>query len=200
MARLAADGRRHPAVREDEIGKAAKLMRIPIESATTYRGRNSRPNLPALALFVGLALGVGAFAYLLSPAGSGAAAQWYAMLLKPPWLPPQNWFAPLCAALYVLMGMAAWLIWRERYHRARSAAIVAYVVQLLLNAAWAPLFFGLKNIGLGLFEIVALWLAVGWTVREFARVKPLAAWTLAPYFLGVGFAVAMNLQIWKLNP
>jgi benzodiazapine receptor len=178
----------------------AKLMRIPIESATTYRGRNSRPNLPALALFVGAALGVGVFAYLFSPAGSGAAAQWYATLVKPPWQPPQNWFVPVCAALYVLMGMAAWFIWRERYHRVRSVAIGAYAVQLLLNAAWAPLFFGLKNIGLGLFEIVALWSAVGWTVREFARVKPLAAWTLAPYFVAVSFAVATNLEIWKLNP
>jgi translocator protein len=200
MARLAADGCRHPAVPEDEIFEVAQLMRIPIDSATTYRGRNSRPNLPALALFVGLALGVGVFAFVFSPAGSGAAAQWYAVLVKPPWAAQQNWFVPVWAALYVLMGMAAWLIWRERYHRARSVAIAAYVVQLLLNAAWAPLFFGLKNIGLGLFEIVALWSAVGWTVREFARVKPLAAWTLAPYFVCVSFAVAMNLEIWKLNP
>jgi benzodiazapine receptor len=175
-------------------------MRIPIESATTYRGRNSRPNLPALALFVGLALGVGLFAAAFSPAAASAAAQWYAMLIKPPWLPPQNWFAAVWAALYVLMGIAAWLIWRERYHRFRSAAITAYAIQLLLNAAWTPLFFGLKNIGLGLFEIVAMWSAVGWTVREFARVKPLAAWTLAPYFLWVTFATAMNLAIWKLNP
>jgi tryptophan-rich sensory protein len=53
---------------------------------------------------------------------------------------------------------------------------------------------------LGLFEIVAMWLAVGWTVREFARVKPLAAWTLAPYFFWVTMATAMNLAIWKLNP
>jgi len=175
-------------------------MRIPIESATTYRGRNSRPNLPALVLFVGLALGVGVFAYLFSPAGSAAAAQWYAMLVKPPWLPPQNWFAPVWAALYGLMGIAAWLVWRERYHRSRSAAIAAYAIQLLLNAAWVPLFFGLKNIGLGLFEIVAMWAAVGWTMREFARVKPLAAWTLAPYFGWVTFLTALNLAIWKLNP
>jgi translocator protein len=175
-------------------------MRIPIESATTYRGRNSRPNFPALALFVGLALGVGVFAYLFSPAASSTAAHWYAMLVKPSWLPPQKWFAPVWTALYVLMGIAAWLVWRELYHRSRSAAITAYAIQLLLNAAWTPLFFGLKNIGLGLFEIVAMWLAVGWTVREFARVKPLAAWTLAPYFFWVTMATAMNLAIWKLNP
>jgi translocator protein len=200
MARLAADGCRHPAVPADEIVKVAQLMRIPIESATSYRGRNSRPNLPALALFVGLSLGAGVFAYLYSPARSAAAAQWYATLLKPPWQPPQTWFAPVWMVLYVLMGVSAWLVWRERFHRGRGAAIAAYAVQLLLNAGWAPLFFGLKNIGLGLFEIVALWSAVGWTVREFARVKPLAAWTLVPYFLWVSLAVAMNLEIWKLNP
>ncbi|MGO9930337.1 MAG: TspO/MBR family protein [Steroidobacteraceae bacterium] len=175
-------------------------MRIPIETATSYRGRNSRPNLPALAFFVALALGVGVFSAAFSPAASATTAQWYAMLVKPPWLPPQHWFAPVWAALYVLMGVAAWLVWRERYHRARSQAIAAYVIQLLLNAAWAPLFFGLKNIGLGLFEIVAMWSAIGWTMREFARVRALAAWTIAPYFLWVGFAVAMNLEIWKLNP
>jgi translocator protein len=178
----------------------AEPVRIPIESATSYRGRNSRPELPALAVFVGLSLCAGACAYQFSPAGSAAAAQWYATLLKPSWLPPQTWIAPVCAVLYVLMGVSAWLVWRERFHRTRSVAITAYAMQLLLNAAWAPLFFALKNIGLGLFEIVALWSAVGWTVREFARVKPLAAWTLAPYFLGVSFVVAMNLEIWKLNP
>ena len=69
-------------------------------------------------------------------------------------------------ALYVLMGIAAWLIWRERYHRSRNAALAAYGVQLLLNAAWAPVFFGARNIGAGLFVIVALWLAIAWTVAR----------------------------------
>jgi translocator protein len=175
-------------------------MRIPIESSTTYRGRNSRPNLPALLVFVLLALGVGAFGAVFSPGISKTAAQWYAMLIKPEWLPPQQWFAPIWAALYVSMGIAAWIIWRERYHRGRGAAIAAYAVQLLLNALWPPLFFGLKNIGAGLFVITALWVAIGWTVREFARVKSIAAWVLAPYWIWISIAVAMNLAIWKLNP
>jgi len=64
----------------------------------------------------------------------GVATQWYAALAKPEWLPPQNWFAPVWIALYVLMGIAAWLIWRERYHRGRTTAIAAYGVQLFLNA------------------------------------------------------------------
>jgi benzodiazapine receptor len=175
-------------------------MRIPIESSTSYRGRNSRPNFPALALFLALALAAGVLGALFSPGFSASAAHWYAMLAKPDWLPPQKWFASVWIALYVLMATAAWIIWRERYHRGRSAAIGAYGVQLLLNALWAPAFFGLKNIGAGLFDIVALWLAVGWTMREFARVRPAAAAILVPYFLWVTFAAALNLAVWKLNP
>jgi translocator protein len=175
-------------------------MRIPIESSTSYRGRNSRPNLPALTLFVATALGVGALGAVFSPRISTSAAQWYAVLAKPAWLPPQHWFAPVWTAMYALMGIAAWLIWRERYHRGRSAAIAAYAVQLILNALWPPLFFGLKNVDAGLFDVVALWLAIGWTLREFARVRIAAAVTLVPYFLWVSFVTAINLGIWKLNP
>ncbi|HTD72294.1 MAG TPA: TspO/MBR family protein [Steroidobacteraceae bacterium] len=175
-------------------------MRIPIESSTSYRGRNSRPNFPALALFLVVALAAGVLGALFSPGFSAPAAHWYAMLAKPDWLPPQKWFAAVWIALYVLMAAAAWIIWRERYHRGRSAAIGAYGIQLLLNALWAPAFFGLKNIGAGLFDIVALWLAVGWTMREFARVRPAAAAILVPYFLWVTFAAAANLAVWKLNP
>jgi translocator protein len=175
-------------------------MRIPVESSTTYRGRNSRPNLPALALFLLLALIVGASGYFFSPAGSPAAAHWYAGLVKPPWLPPQQWFAPVWTAAYTLMAVAAWLVWRERYHRRRNLAITVYSLQLLLNAAWAPAFFGLKSVGVGFFVTVALWLAVAWSMREFARVKALAAIVLLPYFLWSGVAAAMNYGVWKLNP
>jgi translocator protein len=175
-------------------------MRIPIESSTSYRGRNSRPNLPALALFLLLALGAGAVGALFSPGFSSSAAHWYSSLAKPGWLPPQKWFAPVWAALYVSMAIAAWIIWRERYHRGRGAAITAYCIQLVLNALWAPVFFGFKNIDAGLFDIVALWLAVGWTMREFSRVAPSAAVMLVPYFLWVTFSAAINLVVWKLNP
>jgi ubiquinone biosynthesis protein len=69
-----------------------------------------------------------------------------------------------------------------------------------LNSLWPPVFFGLKNIDAALFEIVALWLALGWTIREFARVKPAAALMFAPYFLWVTFVAAINLAVWRLNP
>jgi len=175
-------------------------MRIPVESSTSYRGRNSRPNLPVLALLVALALGVELLAYVFSPASSPAAAHWYAALAKPGWLPPQRWFMPLWTTLYVLMGASLWLVWRERYHRARATALAAYALQLCLNALWSPMFFGLKNIGAGLFLCVALWISVAWTAREFARIRPLAAIMMSPYLIWVGFATAMNLSVWKLNP
>jgi len=175
-------------------------MRIPIESSTSYRGRNSGPNLPALSFFLLLTLGAGVVGALFSPRFSAPAAHWYAALAKPDWTPPQNWFPPVWIALYVLMAIAAWIIWRERYHRGRTAAITAYCIQLLLNTLWTPVFFGLKNIDAGLFCIVALWLAVGWAMREFARVKAAAALILVPYFLWITFVAAINLAVWKLNP
>ncbi len=175
-------------------------MRIPINSSTSYRGRNSRPNWLVLAGFIASALAVGAVGALFSPGVSAAAARWYALLAKPPWTPPASWFGPVWTALYVLMSVAAWLIWRERYHRGRRAALAAYAIQLLLNALWSPLFFGLKNIGAGLFVIVALWLAIVWTIREFAAVKAAPAWMLVPYIAWVSLASALNLAVWKLNP
>ncbi len=174
-------------------------MRIPIESATSYRGRNSRPNWLALLAFIALALAAGAIGAVFSPGLSAGAGQWYAALAKPEWSPPNSWVGPVCTVLYVLMGTAAWLIWSERYHRGRQAALAAYAVQLLLNALWAPVFLGARNIGAGLFIIIALWLTIVWTLREFAAVKPGAAWLMFPYLICITFASAFNLSIWKLN-
>jgi len=175
-------------------------MRIEIPSNTSYRGRNSRANLPVLAIFLLLSLGVGAVGAVLSPGFSAAAAQWYASLAKPDWLVPTRWFGPVWVVLYVLMSVAAWTVWRERYHRSRKTAIFAYLLQLMLNGVWPLLFFGLRNLDAALFDIVALLIALGWTLREFAQVKAGAAWLLAPYFLWVCVATAMNLSLWKLNP
>jgi translocator protein len=175
-------------------------MRIPIEGSTSYRGRNSRPNWLALLGFIAVAFAAGAIGAAFSPAGSAKAAAWYATLSKPAWVPPDRWIGPLWTALYLLMGTAAWLVWRERYHRKRSAALAAYAVQLALNALWAPLFFGAGDIGAGLFVVVALWLTIIWTIREFFPVRALAAWLLAPYVIWISFATALNLSIWRLNP
>ena len=175
-------------------------MKIRIESSTSYRGRNSRPNLPVLGFFLLSALAVGAIGAVFSPGLSASAGHWYATLIKPSWVPPPQWFGPVWAALYLLMAIAAWMVWRERYHRSRAIAISAYAAQLLLNALFSPMFFGLKSIGTALFDIVALWVAVAWTLREFARVRVAAAVILLPYLLWVTFAAAVTLSVWRLNP
>jgi tryptophan-rich sensory protein len=174
-------------------------MKIRVESPTSYRGRNSRPNLPVLGVFVLLALAVGAIGAVFSPALSSSAAQWYAALAKPDWVPLPKWFGPVWAALYVSMAVAAWMIWRERYHSGRAMALVAYTAQLLLNALFAPTFFGMKSIGGALFVVIALWIAVAWTLREFARVRAAAAIILVPYLLWISFAAAVTLRVWRLN-
>lgn len=175
-------------------------MRIPIDSSPSYRGRNSRPNWLALIAFVGVAVAAGALGALFSPAYSTRSAAWYASLAKPSWTPPDAWFGPLWTALYVAMGIAAWLVWGERYHRARLSAMFAFGVQLLLNALWAPLFFGTRNVGLGLLVNIALWSSVVWTVREFSTVRTPAAALMLPYLAWVSFAVALNASIWQHNP
>lgn len=175
-------------------------MRIPIESSTSYRGRNSRPNWLALFAFVASGFAAGGLGAAFSPAFSDAGAVWYAGLTKPPWTPPDRWFGPVWTFLYLTMGVAVWIVWGERYHRGRNSALLAFAVQFLLNALWAPLFFGVRNVGLGLLISIALWLSLAWTVREFAGVRAVAASLMLPYLAWISFALALNLVIWRRNP
>lgn len=127
-----------------------------------------------------------------------AIPDWYAQLAKPSFTPP-NWaFGPVWTALYVMMAIAAWLTWRTD-SPLRSRALALWAVQLALNLAWSMLFFGARQPGLALAEIVALLLAIIATIALFARVAPLAAWLLVPYLAWVGYASALNFAIWRLN-
>jgi len=147
----------------------------------------------ALVLFGSFLLCFGAAAFGgLFPPGS-----WYASLDKPSWNPPSWIFGPVWTLLYALMALSAWLVWRER---GWSGVLILFVVQLALNAAWSPLFFGLKRPMWGLVDIVALWLAIGATLLGFARVRPLAAVLLVPYWLWVSFAALLNFELWRRNP
>jgi translocator protein len=97
------------------------------------------------------------------------------------------------------MALAAWLVWRRGGFAAQRRPLVIFLVQLALNAAWTPLFFGLHWPGAAFAEIILLWLAIAATVAAFARVSRLAAWLLVPYLAWVGFAAALNFTIWHLN-
>ncbi len=126
------------------------------------------------------------------------APGWYRELRKPPWSPPAELFGPVWTILYALMGTAAWLVAGGR-SRGRGLALGAYAVQLVLNAAWTPIFFGLRRPGLALAEITATLVAIVATVALFTRQRLLAGLLLLPYLAWVAFATALNAAIWRRN-
>jgi len=130
-----------------------------------------------------------------------AIPTWYASLQKPPFTPPNWLFAPAWITLYLLMGIAALLVWRVGLanHRVRTA-LVLFLVQLALNALWSVVFFGLQSPLYGVIVIIVLWLTILLTMLKFARISAVAAWLLVPYILWVSFASVLNISIWILNP
>jgi translocator protein len=125
--------------------------------------------------------------------------EWYAALDKPSWTPPSAVFGPVWTALYVMMALAAWLVWRDAGFTAARAALSAYLVQLVLNAAWSWLFFGLHRIDLALLNIVVLWATIAVTIVLFRRSSSVAGMLLVPYLLWVSYATALNAAIYRLN-
>ena len=124
---------------------------------------------------------------------------WYAHLAKPTFNPPAWVFAPVWTLLYLVMGIAAWLVWRQRGAARVAPALTLFLVQLALNAAWSWLFFGLHHIGWALVDLSALWLAIGATILAFWPHRPLAGCLMIPYLLWVSFAALLNFQFWRLN-
>lgn len=149
----------------------------------------------ALVVSVSICLAVGAVSGWVT---GGSVRTWYPTLNKPTWNPPDAVFAPVWTTLYAMMGVAVWLVWRQRVAE-RRAVLIAFALQLALNAAWSILFFGMQRPGWALVEIVALWLSIAATIVLFARVSRLAAWLLVPYQAWVTFATALNAAIWWLN-
>ena len=160
-------------------------------------GRGTRGQWLALAGFVGLPLLVGVTAGVLTvPAVQG----WYQSLNRPPGTPPAWLFAPVWAVLYLLIGVAAWLVWRARQGSRDFRPLRLWGWQLLVNAAWSPAFFGLHSLALGLVVIVALLLLIVATLRSFRRVRPAAAVLMLPYLAWVCYAAYLNAGFVMLNP
>lgn len=132
--------------------------------------------------------------------GSGAENEWFAGLAKPTTYPPAATFGIVWTVLYVLMGIAFAMVCSAWGARARTAAIIAFVLQLAINLAWSPVFFGQQMIFEGLVVILALDAALIATVYLFWRVRPLAGALLLPYLAWVLFATVLNWQFWQLNP
>jgi translocator protein len=166
------------------------------EVANRVEDRSARDGLPtavALILLLALSFAVAGLGGLFRP---GA---WYAELLKPAWNPPSWIFGPVWTVLYATMAVAAWLVWKRGGFLQQSTALSLYFLQLLFNALWSPLFFGLRNPGLAFLDISLLWLALVATVIAFWKVHRLAGALLLPYLAWVSFAAALNLSIWQLN-
>ncbi len=125
--------------------------------------------------------------------------EWYLHLQKPAWTPPGWIFAPVWTALYIAMAVAAWLVWRRAGFRGAPVLLGFYVAQLVFNAAWSWLFFGLHRPGLGLVDILLLWAVLLVTTVGFWYVHRLAGALMTPYLLWVTFASSLNLAIWLLN-
>ncbi|ASP56643.1 TspO/MBR family protein (plasmid) [Sinorhizobium medicae] len=122
---------------------------------------------------------------------------WYKQLDKPRWRPPDWLFAPVWTVLYALIGLSGWLVWLEAGIAALPLSV--YAIQLLLNAAWTPIFFGLHRPGLAAVEIMALWAAILATILMFHPVNAAAALLLVPYLAWVSLAAALSLSIWWRN-
>ena len=134
-------------------------------------------------------------------AGGGfvMTGDWYAMLSKPTWNPPSWVFGPVWTLLYIMMGVSAWLVWKEGGFAQQRKPLTLFLVQLVLNAIWTPLFFGAHALGIAFAEILLLWLAILATILAFRRVSTTAAWLLVPYLLWVSFASVLNATLWWMN-
>jgi tryptophan-rich sensory protein len=124
---------------------------------------------------------------------------WYVELSKPSWTPPSWVFGPAWTMLYIMMAVAAWLVWRKGYTADVRFALTLFGVQLLVNGLWSYLFFGLRWPGGALVDITVLWVAIAATAIAFARVSQPATWLMLPYLAWVSFAMALNLEIWRRN-
>ena len=163
---------------------------------------NQRSTIPCFDRRLALGL-VGWLVACFLAASLGAVfmpGEWYAALKKPAWNPPAWIFGPVWTALYATMAVAAWLVWKRGGVHAHRRPLALFLTQLVLNAAWTPLFFGLHWPGFAFAEMVALWLAIAATLAAFWPLSRAAAWLLAPYLAWVSFAAALNFALWRLNP
>ena len=150
-------------------------------------------NILALVLWLALCFVPSLFGIFFAP------GEWYAALRKPSWNPPGWIFGPVWSLLYATMGVAAWLVWKRGGFRMQARPLGIFLVQLALNAAWSPLFFGLHMPGLAFAEILLLWAAILATIVALYRVSRPGALILLPYLAWVTFAAALNFTIWRLN-
>jgi translocator protein len=161
-----------------------------------------------MAQFSAVKQGLGLAGWLFASFVTGAigalasvnAAGFYGQLVQPAWSPPAWLFGPVWSVLFILMGVSAWLVWREHGFRGAGAALKLYTAQLVANALWSWLFFAWHLGAIAFAEIVVLWVLIAATIVTFWRLHRFAAILLVPYLLWASFAAALNFALWRLNP
>ena len=148
------------------------------------------------AVCVGICIVAGCLSALASSLGDRG---WYNSLHRPGWTPPGAVFGPVWTLLYIMMGSALWLVWQSKGRSGSPLAVSLFAVQLVLNVAWSPIFFGLHHPGWAMIDLAALWVAVLATTLTFWTITRPAALLLMPYLLWCSFAAALNFAIWRLN-
>ncbi len=131
--------------------------------------------------------------------GLAAPGPWYERVNKPSWNPPNAVFAPVWTVLFLMMGVAAWLVWQRRGQPGVTLALTLFVGQLCLNVLWSWLFFHWHRMDLAFYELLLFWALILATLLAFWQVRPLAGWLFVPYLLWVSFAGFLNLTLWRLN-
>ena len=154
-------------------------------------------NAIKLLLAVAVPLAIGGLSGFATARGVDT---WYPTLAKPSFNPPAWVFGPTWTVLYIMMGVALFLIWRQGLDTPGvRLALTIFAVQLVLNALWSILFFGMQSPAWAFAEILLLWLAIVATLCAFWRVTPAAGGLLVPYLAWVSFAAVLNGSIWILN-
>lgn len=154
-------------------------------------------DLKKLGISIALSLGAGFVgSFFTAPAIDG----WYMNINKPIFTPPDWVFAPVWTLLFILMGVAFYRIWSLKIKKKKvNFALKVFIVHLGLNIGWSLLFFGLKNPGLALIEIVILWLVIKYLIKLFSELDSLAGRLLLPYLAWVSFATLLNFAVWLAN-
>ena len=159
--------------------------------------RAARPrHLMSLFVFLALCAAVSALGAGIT---SSSVTTWYPTLSKPMFTPPDWVFAPVWTALFIMIAVAGWRIWRKRATHVIAAALTVYGIQLALNLGWSLSFFGMQRIGLAVVDILLLLTFIALNMTVFIRIDRIAALLLLPYFLWVTFAAFLTVRIWQLN-
>jgi benzodiazapine receptor len=141
-------------------------------------------------------LGVGSIAGIATASSIG---NWYEHIAKPTFNPPNWLFAPVWTVLYIMMGIALFLIWKQTPSPEKSKALTVFAIQLFLNFIWSFIFFNFHQIGLALIDIILLWIFIVISIYKFRLFNKTACYLMVPYLIWVSFATVLNAAIFRLN-